>query len=256
MDPYLEIHWRDVHARLVAGCSDALNAALPDDLLARIEERVAIESANEIARVIYPDVRVIEDSTRSTSSTSTSAATVAQPIVIEVEPEPATEGYVTIRDSSGERIITVIEFLSPSNKRGEGLKDYLDKRSKLIDGGVNVVEVDLVRQGDWRPLMKPKVVHPRAHTTYRVMSRRASNRRRVDYFPISLRQRLPIIPIPLRATDKDVTLDLQSIVEQAYRNGRYDRTDYSKPCEPPLVDEDLTWTAELIKSASSRSEPE
>jgi hypothetical protein len=56
---------------------------------------------------------------------------------------------------------------------------------------------------------------------------------------------LPIIPIPLRAGDPLVTLDLQSLIEQVYRNGRYDRTDYSKTCDPPLEEGDAEWAGTL-----------
>ena len=35
--------------------------------------------------------------------------------------------------------------------------------------------------------------------------------------------------MPLRERDPDATLALQALVDQAYRNGRYDRTDYAQP---------------------------
>jgi len=44
MDPYLEAHWLDVHSRLVAYAADALNEVLPETLVARMEERVAVEA--------------------------------------------------------------------------------------------------------------------------------------------------------------------------------------------------------------------
>ena len=69
---------------------------------------------------------------------------------------------------------------------------------------------------------------------------------------LKLRERLPIIPIPLRKTDPDVTLDLQPLLDQAYRNGRYDRTDYRKPCAPPLEGEDAQWAEQLLKSPVKR----
>ena len=40
MDPYLEAHWRDVHAGLVIYARDALQGVLPGSLRARVEERM------------------------------------------------------------------------------------------------------------------------------------------------------------------------------------------------------------------------
>src|SRR5262245_52393742 len=44
MDPYLEQHWGDIHHRLITYGCDQLRPQLPEDLRARIEERVFVES--------------------------------------------------------------------------------------------------------------------------------------------------------------------------------------------------------------------
>jgi hypothetical protein len=59
MDPYLERHWEDVHGRLIVYACDTLLPHLPDDLLARIEERVYVESYGARIRPIAPDVRLV-----------------------------------------------------------------------------------------------------------------------------------------------------------------------------------------------------
>ena len=251
MDPYLERSWRDIHAVLVTYSRDRLNESLPADLIARTEERVAIESEEELLKQIYPNLRVFEQAGTSPQTTraSSGALSVAEPVLLRAQIEPHTERYVTIIDASTQRLVTVIEFLSPTNKRpGEGMRDYIAKRKQLLDGGVNIVKIDLVRQGDWIGLLLPYVAHPKHHSAYRVTSWRATTPGKVARFPISLRQRLPVIPIPLRASDQDVTLDLQSLLEQAYRNGRYERTiDYTKPCDPPLEPPDEAWARELVQ---------
>jgi hypothetical protein len=68
---------------------------------------------------------------------------------------------------SGNRIVTVIEFLSPTNKvRGPGQDEYLKKQSELRQGGVNLVEIDLVRSGDARFGVAPHPIpaHLKART--------------------------------------------------------------------------------------------
>ena len=55
MDPYLEdsFQWRGVHALLISGMTEALNAKLPPEYAAKIDERLYILQPSES---IYPDV--------------------------------------------------------------------------------------------------------------------------------------------------------------------------------------------------------
>jgi hypothetical protein len=61
-------------------------------------------------------------------------------------------------------------------------------------------------------------------------------------------QRLPAIGIPLRATDADAVIDLQPLLDAAYRDGAYDRQiDYRKPLTPPLPPEALALVEEYLR---------
>src|SRR6185503_14836968 len=93
MDPYLEAHWRDVHARLIIYASDALQGALPSGLRARVEESVLLETPLGIGdHPLYPDVRVVEYATRRlTEARPESSLAVLKPLLVEVEMEPVTE---------------------------------------------------------------------------------------------------------------------------------------------------------------------
>src|SRR5436190_8546608 len=105
MDPYLETSWRDVHSRLVAYAADALSAKLPDDLVARMEERIAIESEDELRKLIAPDVRVFEVAGgRPSSAVSSGTLAVAEPVVLKAQIEPLTERYVTVVDAKSEKL--------------------------------------------------------------------------------------------------------------------------------------------------------
>lgn len=254
MDPYLERHWRDVHTRLIAYSADALQMQLPGNLVARMEERVYIEMEGAPARVVYPDVRVVEARPGfAAGHPGGPAVAVAEPVLLELGSEPVTERFVQIMDLDGNRIVTAIEVVSPSNKLpGAGHEAYLKKRQEFYASDANIVEVDLVRAGDWVSMLVPYHVPAPYRTTYRVAIRRATRRDKGELYPITLRQRLPIIPIPLRPTDADVTLDLQAILEQVYQNGRYDRTDYHTACDPPLEGEDAAWAEERLREAGRR----
>ncbi|HYE16865.1 MAG TPA: DUF4058 family protein, partial [Tepidisphaeraceae bacterium] len=131
MDPYLEPHWRDVHAALIAETRRVLNRTLPAGLVARVEERVAIES-DDYARGVSPDVRVFAPSTVDPDE-GKGGVLIRAPYKLVVEAEPSVERYVRVLDASG-TLITVVEFVSPSNKLTPGLEEFRRKRSELLAG--------------------------------------------------------------------------------------------------------------------------
>lgn len=256
MDPYLEKHWGDVHARLITYASDQLQKVLPRDLRARVEERVVVTGeGQERGRSIFPDVRVIEKRARARrTSNGAIAAVVAEPVVIELPDEPETQTFLEIRDvSSGSRLVTVVEVLSPSNKKpGEAQEQYLRKQKDLIDAGVSLVEIDVLRAGEWILAVPYEAIDPPKRTPYRVVVRRGWRRLRVEYYPIPLRERLPAIHVPLRQTDTDVPLDLQALRDQCYENGGYDDIDYRADPDPRLRGADARWAAQLLRRAGYR----
>jgi hypothetical protein len=254
MDPYLEAHWADVHTSLVTYARDQIQALLPTSLRARMEERVYLELPPDRGRSVYPDLRVFERPGVAVvaSSTRSGTATLPEPIYLQLPDEEVTETYVQIIDvASGGRLVTVIEFLSPANKRpGPGQNLYLEKQHELRAGGVNLVEIDLIRTG--QRVVAAARTPPQYQTPYIVSVCRASEPRRVGFYPVPLRQPLPSIRIPLRESDEDVRLDLQALIDQCYRNGAYDDIDYGAEPEPPLDPDAATWADALLRERGLR----
>lgn len=252
MDPYLEPHWLDVHTKLNAYGADDLNSRLPPDLIASTEERVAIEAESGDDHTFGPDVRIFEPSADMVSviEAPTNTAVAARYRLL-AQTEPITERFIRVIDAGTERLVTVIEFVSPTNKRGgEGIHAFRSKRAALLASGVNFVEVDLVRAGDWRALLRPHNCPRNGITPYRFTVRLAPEPAAVYFEPISLRERLPAVPIPLRTADPEMRLDLQPLIERAYANGRYERRKiYARPLDPPLDGEDAAWADALTREA-------
>jgi len=254
MDPYLEAHWRDVHASLVTATRNTLNEYLPEDLIARCEERIAIESEGEPDRFVLPDVRVLEAYNALASTSSNEGGVALAPYRLVALTEPIIERYIEIIESSGERLITVIEFVSPTNKIGKGLQTFVQKRDQLLGGGVSIVEIDLTRSGDWWGLLLPHQCPPKLVSTYRAVIRVPNDPGAAYLLPISLRTPLPPLKIPLRKEDAPIELELQPLLAQTYHTGRYARTiDYSRPPEPPLEPGSAAWADELLRTAGKRS---
>jgi hypothetical protein len=248
MDPYLERHWEDVHTRLIGYIADELQPQLSEDLIARMEEKVYVEDSSEVRRR-KPDVRISEMPVPwQLEAGNVSTAVLDEPVLLEPLGDPIRQRSVLIYDSDGQRIITAIEILSPWNKTpGKAVGEYLDKREKYINSEMNLVEIDLIRTGDWTEMIGPYSVPNVLATTYRVTVTQPELRGPLHY-PIPLAAVLPNIKVPLRPTDTPARLNLQGLIAKAYTMGRYDRIDYSRPCSPPLEGSEKDWADGLIKS--------
>jgi len=256
MDPYLEQCWSDVHANLATYTRDALQRQLPDDLVARVEEYVALEEADtDRPRGYYPDVKVTEHTVNGGAAPSASVGSIAtaEPIVIALPSEAPTLRSIHILDR-GNRVVTAIEVLSHANKIGTaGRNLYRRKRRDLVDGRVNLVEIDLLRDGDY-VLFPPEWALPaNCRGPFRISVIRGWKFFEAEVYPVPLRQRLPTIRIPLRETDADIQLDLQALIDTCYDNGRYARTiDYRYEPAPALQREDAAWADALLREKGLR----
>ena len=257
LDPYLENRWGDAHHSLIQYARDAIQGPLPDDLIARIDERVYVEREDYRLRHIVPDVRLSEEGPAGDAG----SIAVAPEIEVEtletesfaVDPVEITEGYIEIREADGGRVITVIELLSPANKLpGPGRTAYEQKQLEILQSQTNLVEIDLIRDGRRVLALPPSFVPNAWRNDGLVCVRKSWRRDRAFLTRLPLRKRLPAVPIPLRETDAPVMLDLQAIHDQGYTNGRYDRTNYSVPPAPPLSEEDAKWADELLHAAGKR----
>jgi hypothetical protein len=152
---------------------------------------------------------------------------------------------VEIITTEEEQLIAAIEILSPANKRPghETTMEYRRNRRDLFRSSAHLVEIDLLRAGERPPLEKPVPAAP-----YYVMVSRDGHRPRVGVWPIQLKERLPVIPVPLLEPDLDVLLDLGAAVASVYERGAYARKiDYRQPPPaPPLSDEEAAWADALL----------
>jgi hypothetical protein len=252
MDPYLEPFWGDIHLTMIAHSRAAIQKQLPHDLVARVDEREFVESAKGQPRDVIPDVRVVERGRGDKPALRASnGIAVAEPLVIHLaQDEPVRQGFIEIIDiKSGRRVVTVIEILRPSNKGpGPGRDLYLQKQEELRLGGVSLVEINLIRKGS-HVMSIPFDRIPGGHRTpYAVCVRRGWKHLELEYYPISLQERLPAIAIPLRRDDRDVPLDLQAVLEECCEEGRYvEDIDYRAEPDPPLKPDEALWADALLR---------
>ena len=111
----------------------------------------------------------------------------------------------------------------------------------------NVIVIRLVRQGTWLFPTAVRQVLEQAGACYGICAIRAERRGEYEVYPIRLRERLPVIRLPLRSTDADVVLALQPLIDHCHERGRYHFLDYRPALEPPLSPEDAAWAEQLLR---------
>src|SRR5690349_20247479 len=124
MDPYLERAdlWPNVHTSLIIALRDELALLLRPRYYIAVEERVIRMGTDDIAFAVRPDVAVVRSTPEQSSlDTSITHATVGVVTVELPMPDEVREVYLDIREVGTDRVVTVIELLSPTNKNiGEG----------------------------------------------------------------------------------------------------------------------------------------
>jgi hypothetical protein len=256
MDPYLESPalWPDVHHGLISQSQAALNPRLRPRYVARVELRVYISDDDDPGRqALVPDLRVERSPRRKGAKQpkAGSALGITEPLIVPtLMDEEIEEAFLKILHVESEELVTLIEVLSPTNKiRGaRGRASFMSKRREIMNTEVNWVEIDLLRAG------VPSVTDPPLRPSdYRILISRADQRTRTRFWPVSVRQPLPVIGIPLRGKDPEVPLDLGAVFRTVYDRAAYDMSvDYRKPPQPPLEGDDAKWARELLRGRGER----
>jgi len=249
MDPYLEgSFWTTVHFSFSAEIARQLAPKLRPRYLVLADERF-VTAAETLEGVlvtrtdIYPDVGIVE-SGLSASESHEAAVAPAPMRLATVMPSRVPHVTIEIRDMANRELVTVIEVLSPTNKRGDGRKEYLAKRQHVLLSTAHLMEIDLLRSGQRVPMQQSLPPAP-----YFVFLSRAESRPLTEVWPIALNNPLPVVPIPLLSDDPDVPLDLQLAFTTIHDLFGYDlAVDYSRPPEVPLEGEAATWAEERIRT--------
>jgi len=226
MDPYLEGSlWTSVHTALAVEIARQLNRRLSTRYVALTTRRFVMDTPEESEIVIgeiYPDVAV------------------------------ANIPHVTveIRDVEQRQLVTVIEILSPTDKRGDGYTEYLDRRDRILRSTAHLIEVDLLRKGRCVPMRGKLPLVP-----HFVFLSRVDQRLLTEIWPIPQDQPLPEVPVPLLAGDADAKLDLQQALTTVYDDNRLSSLiNYSKPPEVPLTPKQAAWVEKCLRAAGLRKE--
>lgn len=248
MDPYLERSeiWPDFHDRFITYLCSELQPKLRPRYAALTQDRLYIVESN---RPIRPDVGIVRTASELPQGGIATLEADAPSAVFDFDQEQIREPLIHIVEpAAGNRIVTAIEVLSPDNKRsGPGRDSYLRKREEYWHGEANLIEIDLLREGDATTRVAPERLESLRPWSYLIGISRIYPCRQ-EVFAIGLRSRLPKIPVPLAGNDADVTLDLQAAFTRCWDEGPYpELLSYNAPPPGTLTSEDADWAREIAK---------
>jgi hypothetical protein len=220
MNPYLEQEdlWPTFHHQLATGLYQTLLPALVDHYKARVGHR-----------------KYVTEMVLFTSITR----------------EEHHEELIEIRQRGENRLVTLVEVVSPANKTTMAGRDaYLAKRREAKNAAANLVEIDLVLQG------KATLDYSRdglPDWDYAVTVTRSKQPDRFEIYKATLQERLPRFRLPVAQDDRDVVVDLHTIFTRCFDQCVFaNKIDYKRDPATVLTDEDRKWLNDLLKQQKLR----
>lgn len=253
MDPYLERpeSWQGFHNSLIAALALDLAPRLRPRYYVATEERTYLYAPDRSTFIGRSDVNVMGSALQEPRAAWT-AEPKAGAVWVELPlPDHVREAYLEIRQAGNNEVVTVLEVLSPENKApGEGRRQYEQKRLSIFATLTNQVEIDLLRAGE------PMRMWGDGHDShYRILVSRARQRPRGDLYPFSVRQPIPVFPLPRQPSDDEPLVEVNRIVHDLYERAGYDlRINYRDDAVPPLEGDDAVWADARLREAGLRGE--
>ena len=253
MDPFIESQkWEDFHTSLMSAIRDTLVPVVRPKYIVDVERRIYLERIDPTAPVktLVADAAIYNRfESHSGEKASDAVALLTQP---SIKPKVCTipyfeehrETFITIRRGSPSEVVTVIELLSPTNKRKgtEGREQYLEKIHALLKTKASLVEIDLLRGGERSSVSNPP------EGDYFALVSKPKPRPLVEVYGWAMLDPLPRILIPLSIEDPDAALDLQFVFTLVYDRAGYDYSlNYKQKIDPPCSVSELAIVQQTLE---------
>jgi hypothetical protein len=213
MDPYLEApaHWPLFQQGLVVGLSEVLQPSLGERYRLRTGVRTYVNEQVLFTSIIREEHK---------------------------------EEYIEIRQRSTDRVISVVDIVSPANRATtKGRQEYKKKRDEYRKLNANLIELELVLQGATCLDISSEGL---PEFDYAVSVCRARQQDRYEIYTTTLQKRLPRIRLPLAADDRDLIVDLQAVFTRCHDRFFAAKIDYQK--DPPMLlkEPDYKWLRQTV----------
>ncbi len=252
MNPYLEnpTLWSQVHTHLIVAIAEQMNPILRPKYRMSMEQRVYTETDNDdsLGLVGIPDNVVFSPSSKpsETSSNVAIAPPKVEPLTVSIpQPKTVKEWYLQVKNVETQEVVTVIEILSPKNKKvGEGRNKYIKKREQILMSLTHLIEIDLLRKGEIMPMNIDQTIK----SDYRIIISRSDRRPQAELYAFNLAQEIPSIPLPLKPEDQEPLIPLQDLLHSLYEKGSYDLAiNYQKQTLEDLSENEQVWINNLLQ---------
>lgn len=251
MDPWLERPglWPDVHLNLIVSLQHALVRLVSPRYYIAVRQRKVFVITPPEPNLVLSDLSVAKRNVLNDVNVKSEQTIFAEPIIVEVPVwEKIPEDYLEVVDTSSHQVVTVIEILSPSIKTpGADRKRYESKRERIFRTSKNLVEIDLLRDGEPMPFTFLQTNGHMNH--YRILIKRSEHWRRAYLYSFNVCDSIPVFPLPLQPSDTEPPIRLGEALQKVYDENGYDlRVDYNRPPEPPLSEADMAWAQEILRA--------
>jgi hypothetical protein len=149
MNPYLEQDdcWQDFHQTYIKELRDQIVSQVGGAYIVKLETHIYVHELGAGTRQLAGRADVGVSRKEHVPSTGATTAVLEAPLKVRL---PAVDfessDFIEIRDKASRSPVTVIEMLSPSNKKvGPDREQYVGKRSFLRYKQVHFVELDFLR---------------------------------------------------------------------------------------------------------------
>jgi hypothetical protein len=265
MDPFLEINprWEGIHGWFVRKLAEqALPKAQALDCWIDVErtiyqrlpsgEVMVVGRPDDLAGATFDNPKW-QDWQGSGGGVALLEPKVVHEVVLDYETmERVRQDYLVVRElGQFQRVLAVVEVLSPANKEGSYVARYREKRRRYLDSRTHFMEIDLLRGGE-NPARDLFPELPES-AYFLFVARKTDLGRNEEGYPISLRDPLPVVGLPLGSPRPDLPLDLAAAFRSAYdlsvRPGSI-RYRQETPPPPPLDEDDARWVREMVAATA------
>ena len=242
MNPYLEDpgFWPEVHNGLIALLWASLGPELPSNYRLAINEwgEVSFAPPEERGRrVVIPDLTIAGSSGADGGVLLKEPPAPADSVLVTIPAsDEARVTYLEVRAVASERVVTVVEVLSPTNKMpGVGRSDYLIKRGNILASGASLVEIDLLRGGERMP-----VTPADCDCHYSILVSKEWLRPYAFLFPFAVTEAIPRFRLPLLPEDAEPEVAIGPLLDRMHHTARYNSVaGYDGPPPGPALRPDV-----------------
>ena len=158
-NPFIEqdVLWQDFHLEFLPAMRERLVAQVRPKYIVMLDEHIYVqEQASRPRRLVCRADVSLAVPPRPRAEQTSGVEIVDAPVQVQIPVQDDRRvPFLEVRDRLRRELITVVELLSPANKRGGADREqYVAKREERLKSAAHFVEIDLLRGGRSMPVAR------------------------------------------------------------------------------------------------------